>query len=314
MSKQQTKKADAVAIRKDTVMNAIGDKSIADTVFNKIAELEQQGGLTLPPNYAPGNALKSAWLIFQDSTDLMKCSDGSKANALLDTVIQGLSPSKNQCYYIPYGNKAKMQRSYLGNVAVTKNLAAVKDVDARVIYQGEIDNELFKFGMDTDTMRFKILKHDKDMKYIDPDKVAGAYGIIYRTDGTVDISEPMTKKQIVRAWEQGSMKGKSGAHSKFGEEMSKKTVLNRHCKMYFNTSNDSDLLAESVNRTAAIADIPEAEAEVIQQDEIDENTATKEIDVTVKPEDVKQPEQEEVKEESVFDKGTKEAKKDGPGF
>lgn len=316
MSKKETpKKTDALTVRKDTVMQAIGDKSIADTVFNKIQQLDAQGGINLSPTYSVGNALKSAWLIFQASSDLMNCTDISKANALLDMVIQGLSPSKNQCYFIKYGNAAKMQRSYLGNVAVTKQLPEVKDARAFCIYEGEIENNMFEFGFDTETMKYKIIKHDKDFKFIDPDKVAGCYSVIYKEDGTVDVSEPMTREQIKRAWEQGSMKGESQAHKKFGEEMSKKTALNRHCKMYFNTSNDQTVLVQSVNNTMDIGDIPEAEAEEIIEGQIAEGTAQKEIDLDIKSGEITQPEQEpEQQEESVFDRGTKEAKKSGPGF
>ena len=176
-----------VNVKNDAIAKAISDKSIADSVFKKISKLESEGGLNLPKNYSPGNALKSAWLIFQDDPKLMRCTEASKANALLDMVIQGLSPAKNQCYFIPYGNVAKMQRSYLGNVAVTKSLPEVKDARAFVIYEGEIEHDMFAFSLDAETMQFKIIKHEKDFRYIDPDKVAGVYSVIYKTDGTVDV-------------------------------------------------------------------------------------------------------------------------------
>lgn len=311
MSKKQDPKTTAVTVRKDAVLKAIGDKSIADSVFNKIVELEDQGGLDLPPNYSPANALKSAWLIFQDSSDLMKCTEGSKANALLDMVIQGLSPSKSQCYFIPYGQTAKLQRSYLGNVAVAKRLTDIEDVSAQAIFEGDEVDFVIKDGIK------EITKHEQKFQDINVAKVIGAYAIAFRKNGK-KAAEIMTRDQIKAAWEQGAMKGKSAAHTKFTDEMSKKTVINRLVKPFLDTSDDSGLLAESVNRTRSIADIPEAEAEEVIEDQITEGTAQKEIDINpgeVRPEEKKDPDYDsDPDEESVFDKGAAEAKKHGPGY
>ena len=302
----EKKQNTALTVRKEAVQKAIGDKSIADSVFNKIIELEDQGGLDLPPNYSPANALKSAWLIFQDNKDLMECSDGSKANALLDMIIQGLSPSKSQCYFIPYGKTAKMQRSYLGNVAVAKRLTDIEDIHSQAIYEGDTVDYSIKDGIVT------IGDHKQDFGNIDVGKVKGAYAIAFREGGKKQ-AVIMTRDQIQAAWEQGAMKGKSAAHLKFTDEMAKKTAVNRLVKPLLDTSDDSGLLAESVHRTRSISDIPEAEAEEIIEDQIKEDTAVKELDLKIEtPEEDELP--EDLKEESVFDKGAAEAKRKGPGF
>ncbi|NLV81872.1 MAG: recombinase RecT, partial [Synergistaceae bacterium] len=85
------------------------EKDISDQVFNRLHELEATGQLIFPPNYAVGNALKSAYLILQETKDkdgrpvLETCTKTSIANSLLDMVIQGLNPVKKQCYFIPFG-------------------------------------------------------------------------------------------------------------------------------------------------------------------------------------------------------------------
>lgn len=300
-------KTKAVTVRKDQITHSIGDKTIADSVFKKIVALESEGELDLPENYSAPNALKSAWLTFQDDPKLMNCSDVSKANALLDMVIQGLSPSKSQCYFIPYGNTAKMQRSYLGNVAVAKRLTDIKDISAQAIYEGDNVDYAIKDGIK------EITNHEQKFQNIDVAKVTGAYAIAFRPEER-KTAEIMTIEQIKTAWNQGAMKGKSGAHQNFTDEMAKKTVINRLIKMFLDTSDDSGLLAESVNRTRSIGDIPEAEQEEMLQDQIEEETGTAEIDIEVKPEDVKEEQPE--KEESIFDKAEKEAKtgKRQPGF
>ena len=58
----------------------------------------------------------------------------------------------------------------------------------------------------------------------------------------------MTQKQIQTSW------GQSRQHNvqqKFGDEMAKRTVINRAAKMYINTSDDSDLLTGSINTVTA---------------------------------------------------------------
>ena len=64
------------------------------------------------------------------------CTRESIANSLLDMVVQGLSPAKTQCYFIVYGNKLQMNRSYFGTQAVLKRLTNVKDIWSNVIYEG----------------------------------------------------------------------------------------------------------------------------------------------------------------------------------
>ena len=57
--------------------------------------------------------------------------------------------------------------------------------------------------------------------------------------------------EIRKAWAQGAAKGGSPAHKNFPQEMAKKTVINRACKIFVNTSTDADPLADAYNRTTA---------------------------------------------------------------
>jgi recombination protein RecT len=237
------------------------EKNISDTVLNKISEMTNTQQLALPDNYSAANAIKSAWLMIQEDEKTLKCTKESIANSLLDMVVQGLTPAKKQCYFIPYGNKLTLSRSYMGTVAVTKRVKGVVDVRAEIIYDGDE----FEYEIDVLTQTKKITKHKQSFSNIDINKIKGAYAVVIRNDGEPNFVEIMTKAQIEKSWSQGAMKGNSPAHKNFTEEMSKKTVINRACKLFFNTSNDSDLLAEAINRTT--------EAEYIQVDEVEEADA-----------------------------------------
>lgn len=226
------------------------ERNITDKVLSRIKNLEEKGQLKVPANYSPENALKSAYLILTETLDkdkkpvLQSCSEASIANALLDMVIQGLSPAKKQCYFIAYGEKLQLSRSYLGTIAVTKRLKGVKNVVANIIYEGDE----FAYEFDLDTGLKKITKHEQNFENIDPAKIKGAYAIIVMEDGQNYI-EIMNINQIKKSWNQGVAKGNSGAHQNFADEMAKKTVINRACKMFVNTSDDSDLLIEAINNS-----------------------------------------------------------------
>ena len=231
----QQQPQEALAVQKDVV----------DSVLAKINTFEESGELKLPANYSAPNALKSAWLILQDAVDknnqpvLVSCTRESIANSLLSMVVQGLSPVKNQCYFIPYGKELQLQRSYLGTLAVAKRVGGVKTAVANCIYEGD----KFVYSIDPETGLKKIVEHTQDLENLDADKVKGAYAILTTEDGRT-IVEIMNMGQIRKAWMQGSMIGGSPAHKNFGDEMAKKSVLGRACKMLIGISDDADLYDE----------------------------------------------------------------------
>lgn len=287
---------------------SVQEKNISDGVLNRVKELEKEGGLQFPANYSYSNALKSAWLILQELMDkdkkpiLQTCSKGSIQNALLDMTIQGLSPAKKQCYFVAYGGKLQLSRSYMGTIAVTKRIKGVKNVVANIIYEGDA----FEYQLDLDTGFKKITKHEQSFENIDPAKIKGAYAIVVREDGQ-NYVEIMNINQIRAAWNQGYAKGNSGAHKNFTDEMAKKTVINRACKLFANTSDDSDLLIGAFNNSdekhyEEDQLINNVEAEV--KEEIKEKGNSKPIDI----DESKVVEVENVKTE------TNDPEEDGPAF
>lgn len=219
------------------------EKNVSDNVLNKVRVLEAQGNLELPADYSPSNAMKQAWLQISQDNKLMACNDVSKANALLDMVTQGLNPAKGQCYFIPYGDKMQLQRSYHGNIMMLKRDAGAKDVVAQIIYEGDT----FKQELDS-VGRIKSIKHEQDFFNINKDKIIGAYCTIIFDDNRDNYIEIMTIDQIKQAWMQSPMikdeaaLNRSKAHNNFKEEMAKKTVINRAAKRYINSSTDEGLL------------------------------------------------------------------------
>lgn len=254
--------------------------NITDSVLVRIKEFEKGGDIAFPPNYNYANALKSAQLILAETVDKNKqpvlqiCTKASICNALLDMTIQGLSPAKKQCYFVPYGGKLQLMKSYLGNIAATKRLKGVKDVFANIIWEGDE----FEYKLNLETGLIEIVKHEQKFENIGK-KILGAYAIVVREDAQ-NYVEVMNMEQIRNAWNQGAAKGNSQAHKNFGEEMAKKTVINRACKRFVNTSDDSDTLIESINRTSEYREediIENTQAEV--KEEIKENANSIPLDL-----------------------------------
>ena len=255
----------------------IEEKQITDIVFNKVVALQAKGAIDFPNNYSVGNALKSAYLILQEAKTrekkpvLQVCTQESIANTLLDMVVQGLNPSKQQCYFIPYGNQLTLSRSYLGTIALTKRLKGVKDVVAYPIYK----NDKLDIGFDILTGKTKINEFKPALDHKAQDLI-GALGIVVGENEILYL-EYMNMEQIRNAWNQGTMKGNSPAHKNFPDQMAIKTVINRVCKKYVNAADDSDKIADLISKTAEEVDneleiemAENANAKELPLDEIEE--------------------------------------------
>lgn len=222
-------------------------RSLDEQVIGNLDRLKDQG-LEMPPSYSPQNALKSAFFELTNNTagNLLQAAANNQemktsiSNALLDMVIQGLSPAKRQCYFIKYGNKVQLMRSYFGTMAVLDRVTGGADITPVVVRKGDD----FQVGMDGPNM--VVTKHDTSFENLDNEIVA-AYVVIKLANGK-ETTTVMTKKQIDQSWSKSKMKG-SGPQKEFPEEMAKRTVINRAAKGLINTSNDNDLFVQAAKDT-----------------------------------------------------------------
>ena len=222
-------------------------RSLDEQVISNLGRLQEQG-LEMPPGYSPQNALKSAFFELTNNTggNLLQIAATNQemktsiSNALLDMVIQGLSPAKKQCYFIKYGNKVQLMRSYFGTMAVLDRVTGGADITPVVVRQGDE----FEVAMDGPNMVVK--KHETKFENLDNEIIA-AYVVIKLANGK-ETTTVMTKKQIDQSWAKSKMKG-SGPQKEFPEEMAKRTVINRAAKALINTSNDNDLLVQAAKDT-----------------------------------------------------------------
>lgn len=250
MEKNTTKNKMEISVQELQKQGLVMPKNITDTVFNTLSVYQSQGTVNFPANYSVGNALKAAWLIYQQDPKLQACDTNSVANALLDMCIGGLNPSKSQCYFVPMGNKCTLMTSYFGKQTMVKRIKGVKDVRADVIYR-DTKYELIVdvFGND-DIQITEPCPLDKRKN----ENIIGAWARIildpeiFGTDSFVTI---MTLEDIQNAFNMGNAKGASKAHKSFLNEMAKKTAINRCIKNFVNTRDDQDIIIDVLNRTTS---------------------------------------------------------------
>lgn len=198
-------------------------------------------GMSFPADYNLSNALMGAYLTLKETTDkngkpiLETCSQVSIANSLMDMATMGLNVQKKQGYFIAYGGKCQFQKSYFGNITIARRYG-LKSISAEIIYDGD------DFVYSIEDGRKVFVRHEQDVMNIDNDKIKGAYAVAVMADGT-KLLEVMNIKQIKQSWQQGyGYKEKDGTHEKFADQMAKKTVINRLCKMITNTYGDESVI------------------------------------------------------------------------
>lgn len=294
-----------------TPMDIAINNSFIDKLGTQLREKEKLG-LAFPKNYSVENALNAAYLMLQETVDsnkkpvLQSCSKQSIASSLMDMTVQALNPIKKQCYFVAFGGKLSLMRSYQGTMAVAKRVG-VKKIVAEVIYEG--DN--FQYHIENGV---KVLdKHEQDFMNIDNDKIKGAYAIVTTEDGE-NYMEVMNINQIKKAWSKGygyKASAKEGTvHTDFADQMAKKTVISRACKNFINSSDDSDIL-DAFNNTSENEYIDPVDADV-QHDIVENANSVDFVEDDQEEEQIIDGEVKPVVEEPKQDTGKKQ--NDNPGF
>lgn len=243
-------------------------------ILDKVNCWQETGELILPKDYKVGNAIKLAWLYLQTVEDrshrkaIDVCTKDSICNALLDMVLHGEYPKKH-CYFIVYGDRLEWNERYLGKYMRAKRDTEIEAVYPQVVYQGDE----FVYTID-ELGQYQLVKHVPNLDNLDITKIKAAYAIVVNKDKTRHM-EIMTIDQIKKSWMQGATKGTSGAHTNFTDQMCKKTVMARACKIALDSQADFADEDDDNRRDEATAErdaaqhrqVAEAEAVELHDDE-----------------------------------------------
>lgn len=247
--------------------------NITDHVQREIHDLVAKHDVTLPEDYAVGNAIQSAYLNLLEVKDmagnhaLSVCDKASIIRALRNMLIQGLTVDKKQGYFIVYGNQLTFQRSYFGTMTVAKRFADVLDVIPQVVVEGDDVTTEIVGGEERVTQH---IRKNRFGKQITKENIIGAYCVVRLRNG-VERWTIMDKWQIQAAWNKSRSKAQA-VHNEFPDQMAMRTVINRALKLIINSSDDSPLLVKAFNESGFI---PE-DGEDDRNNELPDSTAFKE--------------------------------------
>lgn len=229
-----------------TVIANKNKQTIENSVTHRLDAMRKSGGIALPKGYNAGNELTLALLELSEMKDqttgqpiLAVVEPTSVAQSLFRMCVLGVSLSRKQCAFIKYGNRLNFQLEYHGRLALAKRFGGAGEPRAQVIYA---DDE-FEYMIDTRTGNKVVTTHIQKLGNIDNTKIIGAWALVPYADDPdrQPYIEVMSMDEIRTAWKQGATKGGSPAHVNFTQEMVKKTVLGRACKLFITASNDSGM-------------------------------------------------------------------------
>lgn len=186
----------------------------------------------LPPGMMAEQLARIAFSACQRNAALLDCTKQSLALAVINCAELGIKPNLiGEAYLVPYGKTATLIPGYKGLMKLARNSGMVTGFQVGVVREGDT----FEYQRGTD----KFLKHVEAGDNEDAEIThfwAGA-----TVDGVFEF-EVMTKKQVDKV-RSASRAGNSGPWKDHYEEMGKKTVIRRLCKLL---PADSDKLHKAV--------------------------------------------------------------------
>lgn len=147
-------------------------------------------------------------------------------NALKNVVLTGmtLNPTLKLAYLVPYKGRVQMQSSYMGKKSFAINTGLVLDIEAYLVYKGDI------FEIEQGTKAYITHKPNPWHKKKQED-ILGGYYIIKYPNGTTQF-DTMTIEEIddIRKRSPSVGKDKKSPWDTDYTEMCKKTLINRAYK------------------------------------------------------------------------------------
>ena len=239
-------------------LQKVGATQVISQAIEQFQNMIEKDHFDLSETYSYKNAIQQTRFLLSKSiesgqnkgkTILEVCTPQSVMQAVIEMAQKGLNPSKDQCYFIPYGNKCTLSISYQGKIAIAKREGEdIKDVYGYAVYK---DDE-FELEFNIVSGTYCIKKYLPDVTKWNKDNLIGAFAVITNSEGKVKYTEYMTMQQIRNSWEMGATKGSSPAHKNFPDQMAIKTVKSRAVKSFINSSNDEDLMSYEEKSIKAI--------------------------------------------------------------
>ncbi len=196
--------------------------------------------ITVPEGYNVSNEITMALMMIAQTNNkdgrpaLETCSRESIMTQLRLMAQNGVSMAQKQCYPIVRGNKLCIDISYFGTISIIKRLMPGYDVRANVIYK----DDTYDYIWNEETQCYQVTNIKSSIENRDK-PIVGAYGTIFeKATGKVIFSEVMSWKEILTSWSHAKT---DKVQKEFPQEMAKRTLIQRMCKLFLNTEKMSNV-------------------------------------------------------------------------
>lgn len=220
------------------------------TIRQLLDKSKQQIRLALPTHMSPDRMLRVAMTSVQKNPDLLDCSPESLMGAIIQSAQLGLEPDGvlGHAYLVPYGKVCTFIPGYKGLLQLARRSGEISTILAEVVHSKDVFE--FELGINP---KLKHIPTDQE----DEGEFIAAYAVAKLKDGGVQFV--VMRKNAIEKIKKRSAAGTKGPWTSDYEEMCKKTVLRRLCK----------LLPCSVELERAVALDERAEIGLPQEIELD---------------------------------------------
>lgn len=216
----------------------------------------------------PGAMIKLALFEASQQEWFAQVTPASVYTALVVSAQLGLEPAglRGEAYLIKFGNECKLMPGYRGLVKLALNSGKVRDITARVVYEGDD----FAVHLGTEERIHHVPMQGRIVGEKDSPRVIAAYAIATMADGSRKF-EAMDRWELDRVREVSKTKdAKDGPWAMWADQMYRKAPVRRLAK-YLPLGNDyfraivADDVAEGNDTMSSLGSIIDLPAEAAQE-------------------------------------------------
>lgn len=208
-------------------------KERVNTFRGTLEKLKPQIALALPRHIKPDRLARIVLTSIQKTPSLLDCTQESLLGAIIQAAQLGLEPDGvlGHAYLIPYKTQCQLIVGYKGMIKLARQSGEISSISAHVVRMR--DEFEYAFGLEQRLVHVPARPPEEafsqDGDGWDPGPVTYVYAVATLKDGTKQF-DVMDRWQV-EAIRKRSRASNSGPWVTDWEEMAKKTVLRRLCKM-----------------------------------------------------------------------------------
>jgi recombination protein RecT len=213
-----------------TQMNQIVPfKDKVSSVAKFLNSNKKQLAAALPKHMTVDRMLGVALRSIQKTPKLVECNQQSLLNAVMQSAQLGLECDGvlGQAYLVPFGSDVTLIPGYKGLLKLARNSGEISTIQAHEVH--EKDDYSFAFGLNPKLEHMPTPDEN-------PGSVIAFYAVAHLKDGSNQfdwmwLREVLKIRDDSKGYQAAKKYGKSSTWDTYFEEMGKKTVLRRLCKM-----------------------------------------------------------------------------------